>query len=181
MLLNRVLILFAIAATAILVLAALLVNVANRDHDTSAAEISVRGLVNHEITLTIDDLKSRPNVTITAELVCVSGASMGTHNWTGVRLKDLLSEAGVQDGAIKVAFYSFDNYSTDLNLQDAMRDDIVVAFLEDRLLLTDTRLVVPGKWGYKWITGIESIQVVNFDFLGTWESDGYSDDASVNR
>jgi hypothetical protein len=42
------------------------------------------------------------------------------------------------------------------------------------------RLVVPGKWGYKWISRLTEISLVDFDFKGTYESQGYSDEeASV--
>lgn len=177
---RRSLVFIAIASVAILVTAGIIVNASPRSGGNLASDISVTGLVNHEIFITLDDLKSRPNVTIRSELICVGGTSLGTHNWTGVMLKDLLSEAVVKDGAMKVVFNSSSHYSTDLSVQDAMSDNVVVAFLKDGIPIPEgTKLVVPGKWGYKWIDGISSIQIVDFDFLGTWESRGYSDDASI--
>jgi hypothetical protein len=41
-------------------------------------------------------------------------------------------------------------------------------------------LVVPGKWGYKWISQLTVIELVNYDFLGRWESAGYSDEADIS-
>jgi hypothetical protein len=41
------------------------------------------------------------------------------------------------------------------------------------------RLVVPGKYGYKWSSGVEEIEVVTTDYKGEWESSGYSDQAVV--
>lgn len=40
-------------------------------------------------------------------------------------------------------------------------------------------MVVPGKWGYKWIRGPTRIVLVDYDFLGYWESSGYSDEADI--
>lgn len=129
--------------------------------------------------MNLDQLKSMPIVTITAELICVDGQSLGVHNWTGVKLRDILNFTGVQPTAIKVGFFA-SGYSTDLTIADAMRDDVLVAYLEDGAPMTSvTRLVVPGEWGYKWISGLESIKLLDYNFLGKWESRGYSDDATI--
>lgn len=94
-------------------------------------------------------------------------------------LKDLLNVTGVKAGATKLAF-SASGYTTDLTLADAMRNDVIVAFMRDGAPMNEkTRLVVPGKWGYKWISGIETINLVDYDFKGKWESQGFSDDAKI--
>lgn len=169
----------AVVAASILILAALLMSPVPAPKDVSTSEVSVTGLVDNATTISLDKLESMPSVTVTAELICVSGQSLGTHNWTGVKLKDILKEAGVQSSAIKVAFFAT-GYATDLNISDAMRDDVIVAYLEDGAQMSEiTRLVVPGEWGYKWISGLESVKLVDYNFLGKWESRGYSDDATI--
>jgi hypothetical protein len=40
---------------------------------------------------------------------------------------------------------------------------------------------VPGRWGYKWISQLTEIALVNYDFLGRWESAGYSDEADISQ
>jgi hypothetical protein len=40
-------------------------------------------------------------------------------------------------------------------------------------------LVVPGKYGYKWVKWITHIQVVGYDYKGYWESRGWNDDADA--
>ena len=165
-----------------MVVAALLVNGPQEARDTSAQGLSITGLVDHKQVFAIEDLKSMPNVTVRSELICVSGKSFGTHNWTGVRLGALLEEAGVQPGVVKVAFRASGNYSTDLTIEDATRGDVIVALYEDGVALnTHTKLVVPGKWGYKWIDGIEEIELVDYDYKGTWERSGYSDSGNVSK
>jgi len=142
--------------------------------------INIAGLVHNPAMLSLDDLKSRESVTVEAELICVSGISSGRHSWTGVRLNVLLSEVGVKEDVIKVAFTASDHYTTDLTLSDAMRDDVVIAYLEDGSPMSEkTRLVVPGKWGYKWISDLTEIELVDYDFLGKWEQRGYPDDATI--
>lgn len=177
---GKIFLAFVVTATAVLVLSVALLNHDSQEASTYQNSVSITGLVDHELILTLDDLTSRANTSVVAELICVSGQSFGTHNWTGVKLKDLLGEASIQSNAVKVAFYAADDYSTDLTVGDAMRDDVIVALLKDGEPLKDgTQLVVPGKWGYKWISGIVDIELLDFDFKGTWESAGYSDDAEI--
>jgi len=179
---RRRLLVLAIVTAATLIVAAELVVAHPRTSPAYAYRIEVSGLVENKLVLSLDQLRSKPNETVTAELICVSGHSYGTHTWTGVRLSSLLKEAGAQSGAVKIAFNATDDYSTDLTMQDAMRDDVMVAFLEDGFPFRErTRLVVPGEYGYKWITNIVSIQALDFDYKGTYESGGYADDASIEN
>jgi hypothetical protein len=43
------------------------------------------------------------------------------------------------------------------------------------------RLVVPGRWGYKWISMLTRIEVLDYNYLGFWESRGYSDLAGITN
>ncbi len=168
------------AVIAVSVLIAAVILSSSRPKDQTSTELSVTGLVKNEVVITIGELKAMPKVTVQAELVCVDGQSLGNHSWTGVRLKDILDTAVVQASAIKVAFFAT-GYSTDLTLNDSMRNDIIVAYLEDGAPMAEvTRLVVPGEWGYKWISGLNSIELVDYDFTGKWESRGYPDDATIH-
>jgi DMSO/TMAO reductase YedYZ molybdopterin-dependent catalytic subunit len=182
--LNKKPLLISIAIIGILVLAAVLVTSSLRAHDAGVVgpgiEISITGSVDHNFNLTQNNSRTMPIVTVTSELICVDGTSLGTHNWTGVRLSDLLDEAGVQASAVKVGFHAPGGYTTDLTLQDAARQDVIVAFEKDGAPLKEkTRLVVPGMWGYKWISGIDQVTLYDYDFKGMWESRGYSDDATI--
>ena len=147
---------------------------------TNQATISFTGLVNDSLNFSLDDIMSMPNVTVTAELICVSGQSYGTHDWTGVRLSYLLNLTGIREGVVKVAFYAADGYITDLKIEDAIRSDVIVAYQKDGTLLSErTRLVVPGMWGYKWVFDIETIRLVDYNFMGDWEGRGYPDNATI--
>jgi DMSO/TMAO reductase YedYZ molybdopterin-dependent catalytic subunit len=181
---KKKLILISIASIGILVLAGLLVTTGLRAHDAGVIgpgiEISITGWVDNSFNLTLNDSRNLAIVTVTSELICVDGRSYGTHNWTGVRLSELLDKAGVQASAVKVGFRASDGYTTDLTLQDASRQDVIIAFEKDGVPLEEkSRLVVPGMWGYKWISGIDQIVLYDFDFKGKWETRGYSDDATI--
>ena len=139
----------------------------------------VDGFVESPLNLTFDDLVAMPATTVYAQLYCVGlpTTPLAQGNWTGVRLGFILEEAGVLPEAWKVAFYA-DGFSTDLPLTTAIRDDIILAYERDGEPLAEKQLVVPCKWGYKWIREPTHIELVDYDFLGTYESRGLSDEAN---
>lgn len=142
----------------------------------------VDGLVQSPLSLTFDDLVAMPTSTVYSKLYCVAlpWTPLAEGNWTGVRLGLILEEAGVLPEAVKVAFHADDGFATDLTVTTAMRDDIILAYERNGAPLTENvRLVVPCKWGYKWITEPTHIELVDYDFLGTYESSGYSDEADI--
>ncbi len=148
----------------------------------STWKINISGLVNHPITLTLSDLQTMPQTTISTALICVDFPTtiVAQGNWTGVNLWTLLNETGVLPEAIKVAFYANDGYSTDLKIATAKSDNIILAYAKDGAPLSEVlRLVVPGHWGYKWISQVVKIELVDYDFQGKWESVGYSDDGII--
>lgn len=150
----------------------------------SSWQLSVNGLVNNPSTFTLTDLEAMPQTNVSAELYCVDFpfTVVTSGNWVGVKLSTLLSEAGgIQPGAIKIAFHANDGYSTDLTIEAAKSDNIILAYAKDNSSLNEVlRLVVPGHWGYKWIAQVVNIHIVNYNFMGKWETLGYSDSGDVN-
>jgi DMSO/TMAO reductase YedYZ molybdopterin-dependent catalytic subunit len=123
-----------------------------------------------------------PWTTVNATLYCVGATStvIAGGNWTGVSLASILQRANVSTTAIKIAFYATDDYSTDLSLATGMQNDIIVAFENNGVpLMGGLRLVAPGLWGYKWIYQLFDIDLVDYNFLGTSESLGYSDSGLI--
>ncbi|MHA2407663.1 MAG: molybdopterin-dependent oxidoreductase [Candidatus Ranarchaeia archaeon] len=152
----------------------------------------IDGLVDAPLNISYDELLDLPSTSVIAKLRCVDDVFdtwSEVSNWTGVRLRDLLNITGIQEEAIKVAFYAIDGFSTDLTVETANRPDILVAYEQDGVRIPEgtgrgqggapLRLVVPGKWGYKWITWLSHIELVDYDFLGYYESRGYSDEADL--
>ena len=157
---------------------------APKDAMTKNSEWSllVDGFVQRSLNLTFNELVAMPRSTVDAVLYCVDAPnySLAKGNWTGVRLGLILEKTGVSPEVEKVAFYAKDGYTTDLTVKTAMRDDVIIAYERDGKPLPEKlRLVVPGKWGYKWISQVIRIELVNYDFKGVWESRGYSDEADI--
>ena len=145
----------------------------------------VDGLVQHPLNLSLGDIVAMPKTTINADLYCLpspgsSGVLIDSGNWTGVPLRYILEQAGVSPEAVKVAFYAQDGFTTDLPLTKAMEDGLVLAYeKDDESLIGAIRLTAPGMWGYKWINWLVHIEVVNYDFKGTYESRGFPDNAEI--
>jgi hypothetical protein len=145
--------------------------------------IRVYGLVNNPLNLSDVELSSMPRVSEVAVIKCVWGFPGDlTVNWTGIPLFHILLLAGIRPEATKVAFHSrlFDFHS-DLKVEDAFNSDILIAAEANGVPLTSLaevapdhmggyRVVVPGRYGYKWVANLASIEVVDYDYLGTYES-----------
>ncbi|MFB3889809.1 MAG: molybdopterin-dependent oxidoreductase [Candidatus Bathyarchaeia archaeon] len=145
-------------------------------------QLIITGLVDHPLTLNLTEIISMPSTTENAVLYCVDQPSIprAQGNWTGVTLRGILEKAGVQNATVKVAFYAADGYTTDLPIQRAMQDEVIVAYsLNGNPLMENLRLVTPDQWGYKWIAQITRIELVDYDYLGLWESNGYPDQADA--
>jgi hypothetical protein len=151
---------------------------AHAETNSADWQLSVTGLVENPLNLTVADLKAMPQTTEYAALYCVDdpGVAVTEGNWTGVQLWTLLETAGVSSNTTKVAFFASDGYSTDLPIATAQQSNILLAYALNGNPLSDVlRLVVPGEWGYKWIALVTNIKLVNYNYLGTEESLGYAD------
>ena len=141
--------------------------------------LTVKGMVDNELTLTYQDLMELPLIERYATLACVSNevgdTLVGNALWTGVRLTDVLDIAGVQTGADQLASRSIDGWSAGFPTELAYdgREPLIAVGMNREVLPANhgfpARLVVPGLYGYvsatKWLTEIE---------LTTWDAfDGY--------
>ncbi|HEX6568823.1 MAG TPA: molybdopterin-dependent oxidoreductase [Acidimicrobiales bacterium] len=149
--------------------------------------LTVDGLVDRPLTLTLDDLLARPQAELTRDFQCVTGWRVADVRWKGVRLADLLDEAGVRAGATHLRIWSFDGaYTESLTLDQARRDDVVAAHeMLDGPVTREhggpVRLFVGPMYGYKSLKWLERIEVVDALQPGYWEVRGYDVDAWVGR
>ncbi len=154
---------------------------------TAKYQLRVHGLVDHELKLSYADLASRTPTHLTKDFQCVTGWRVTGVHWTGVKLSDLLDEAGVQSKGKALRFTSFDGvYTESLTLDQARRPDVIVAYqMEGKTVSTEhggpVRLYVAPMYGYKsckWLDGIEVVDAVE---PGYWENEGYDVDAWIGH
>jgi DMSO/TMAO reductase YedYZ molybdopterin-dependent catalytic subunit len=154
-------------------------------------ELRITGMVDNELTFTFDDLVKRDVVEYDITLTCVSntigGGLVGNARWLGVRLDELLAEAGVQAGADQVVGRSIDGYTCGFPLEAATdgRNAMVAFGMNGEPLPLEhgfpVRLVVPGLYGYisatKWLVEIELTTFEEFEQY--WVPRGYADKAPI--
>jgi DMSO/TMAO reductase YedYZ molybdopterin-dependent catalytic subunit len=153
-------------------------------------ELAVGGLVARPLTLSFAELISREIVEADITLTCVSnevgGKLIGNARWLGVRLDDLLDEAGIDPAADQIVGRSVDGYTcgfpvTALDGRNAL---VAIGMNGEPLPLEHgypARLIVPGLYGYvsatKWLTEIELTTFDAFDQY--WVRRGWVDDAPI--
>jgi hypothetical protein len=149
---------------------------------------TVEGLVEKRLNLTYAELEEFPQVSEVTTLQCVGGGQGGpkvTYNWTGVPLFYILSKAEVISGPYrKVVFNATDGFSSSVTLQTAMEPTTLLGLKANGTdlehvsgLANGHKVVLPCRWGYKWVKWIRKITVVDYDYKGTYESLGNSDEA----
>ncbi|HLM62805.1 MAG TPA: molybdopterin-dependent oxidoreductase [Acidimicrobiales bacterium] len=157
------------------------------DRSTADWRLGVDGMVATPLDLSYAALLDLPQTDVTHDFQCVTGWRVPDVPWTGVKLADLLDEAGVQDGATHVRLHSFDGaYTESLTLEQAHRDDVLVAHRMLGAPVTrehggPVRLFVAPMYGYKSLKWLERIEVVDTLVPGYWEERGYDVDAWVGQ
>ena len=155
--------------------------------DKATYKLTVDGLVNKPLTLTYADLQAYPQEDRLMDLNCVEGWDF-TAKWTGPSLNAIFADAGVKPEAKIVIFYTTDDsvgYSS-LDLSYVQQNDIIIALKDNDITLPPERgfpfqVVAMSKFGYKWAKWITRIELSdNTSFRGYWETQGYSNNASVN-
>ena len=164
--------------------------------DPATWRLTVRGLVDRPISLDLETLKAMPRHTSRVTLECAGNGrahltprpvsqpwltgAIGTADWTGVRLVDLLEDAGIARGAVDVVFSGADHgldrgteddYRRALGVADASSEEILVAYAMNGQPLPPqhgfpARLVVPGWYGMAHVKWLCDIEVVDHAFEG---------------
>lgn len=147
--------------------------------DAAKWRLQVFGLVEHSITLTLDEFRQLPRVKVFADFHCVTRWSRLGNLWEGVATRELLRRAGVKPAARFVVCHGYDNgWTTNLPLEDFLAEDALLADTHDgRPIAADhggpVRGMVPRLYAWKsakWICGLE---LVADDRPGYWEVNGY--------
>jgi DMSO/TMAO reductase YedYZ molybdopterin-dependent catalytic subunit len=115
-----------------------------------------------------------------------ANGAMGNALWSGVRLRDVLSNAGVAADAVEVAFNGADmpvlqatpDFVKSIPIDRALDDNTLIAFEMNGAPLphwngAPARLVVPGWTGTYWMKHLTEIRVETQPFQGFWMKSAY--------
>jgi DMSO/TMAO reductase YedYZ molybdopterin-dependent catalytic subunit len=158
--------------------------------DAQTWQVSVEGLVDRPFTLDLAELRAMPARSVRVTMECAGNGrarllprpvsqpwlveAVGTAEWTGVPLGDVLARAGVSPDAVDLVFTGADHgvergieqdYQRSLTVAEADEPDVLLAYQMNGAPLAPqhgfpVRLVVPGWYGMahvKWLTRIEAV------------------------
>jgi sulfite oxidase len=165
-------------------------------------KLVIDGLVERPLTFTADELRRLPATSVTAVLQCAGNGralhtprvpgiqwthgAMGQARWTGVRLRDLLTKAGVKAEARHVQLAGADlapkpqvpAFLRSIPLSRALAVDTLVAYEMNGEPLAlahgaPLRLVVPGWAGDHWIKWLTGVRVQRDETEGFFMQTAY--------
>jgi DMSO/TMAO reductase YedYZ molybdopterin-dependent catalytic subunit len=177
--------------------------------DSASYRLEIEGAVQNPLALGYDELRRMPAETRVATLECagngrvflvpqVDGAqwglgAVGTAEWTGVPLVDLLVRAKLDQDACEVILEGADRgtpreppipprpiaYARSLARDKAVRREVLIAYqMNDRDLTPDhgypVRAVVPGHFGMASVKWLTRICAVRQPFQGYWQTSDYA-------
>jgi DMSO/TMAO reductase YedYZ molybdopterin-dependent catalytic subunit len=158
------------------------------DVNPDALKLRIEGLVGKPYTLTMKDLESMKDKTEFVTLECignpVGGDAIGNALWEGVTLKKIIEKASPRAGIVKTVFYAEDGYSDSIPYELSLSEDVFLAFKMNGQPLPKQhgyplRAIVPGIFGMKNVKWLSKIELVNFDYKGHWEKEGWSDSSVI--
>jgi DMSO/TMAO reductase YedYZ molybdopterin-dependent catalytic subunit len=158
--------------------------------DVDSWRLAVTGLVAQPLALDLAALRELPRRTVRVTMECAGNGrarleprpisqpwlveAVGTADWTGVPLREVLAMAGIEESAVEVVFTGADHgvergveqdYQRSLPLAEAQREEMLLAYEMNGAPLPPQhgyplRLVVPGWYGMahvKWLTRITAV------------------------
>lgn len=144
--------------------------------------LAVSGCCANPQKFTFAELSKLGIVEDSSDFHCVTGWSRLGMKWKGIRLKDIANFCKVDDGAKHVYFEGSDGYSTNISIEEAMKDDVLIVFEANGEPLPKehggpVRMITPQLWAWKGSKWIKSIEFLELDRRGFWELRGYSNSA----
>ncbi len=164
--------------------------------DPATWRLRLGGNVRKELTLSIEELRRRPQRTLAVTFECAGNGrarlsprpisqpwlneAVSTAEWTGTPLAGLLKEAGLASETVELVFSGADHgvekgyehdYGRSLTVEEAMRPDVLVAHeMNGRPLEPQhgfpVRLLVPGWYGMTQVKWLTRIEAVTTPFTG---------------
>jgi len=149
---------------------------------TTEWRLKLNGAVDNSVILNWDDFNALPQTDDISDFHCVTTWSKLNIKWKGVRLLDLAALAQVKDTATHLLCYGYDDYTTNISLEEALKPDVLLVHTVEGLPLPTehggpVRMITPQLYAWKGAKWINRIEFLTHNRLGFWERNGYSDTA----
>lgn len=169
--------------------------------DAAAWKLQIEGEVAAPVTLTVDDLRKMPAVTVPVTLECAGNGraffepsvpgvqwkkgAVGTARWTGARLADVLKRANVKSTGTFVEMNGADrgpgtmpDFVRQLPIAKAMHADTIVAYEMNGVPIPPAhgfplRVIVPGWEGAYSLKWLTNLKVIDRESDSFWVATGY--------
>jgi DMSO/TMAO reductase YedYZ molybdopterin-dependent catalytic subunit len=145
-------------------------------------ELIVDGAVEQPVRLSWKDFEALPQVKDVSDFHCVTTWSKFEVPWEGVQLATVIALARPTAQATHVMTYAYDGYTTNLPLEEALKDDVLLVHTAEGKPLPvehggPVRIITPQLYAWKGAKWVRRIEVLTQDRLGYWELRGYSNSA----
>lgn len=142
-------------------------------------KLQIYGDIEQELTLTSEQFLALPSVEITKDFHCVTRWSRYDLKWRGVPFKEILNLVKLKPGVEHVIFSSRDYYTTNVPLEDCLKDGVIIAYeLEGKEIPLlhggPVRPIIPHLYGWKSAKFLKRIKFSIKDEPGFWETRGYN-------
>ncbi|MBE3591251.1 MAG: sulfite oxidase-like oxidoreductase [Firmicutes bacterium] len=146
--------------------------------DLATWRFRITGLVEDPCEWTYEEIRAMPARTITRDIHCVTRWSRLDATFTGVPVRDLVARARVKPEGRFVIVHAEEGWTTNLPVEDLLREDNLLAWAADGEELTPEhgwplRLVVPHLYFWKSAKWVRGFEFVAEDVPGFWERYGY--------
>jgi DMSO/TMAO reductase YedYZ molybdopterin-dependent catalytic subunit len=148
--------------------------------DLDRWRLRIRGMVGDSVAWNWREFNELPRVRVFADFHCVTRWSRLGNIWEGVSTREIMARAGdARPGASFVLVHGYDDgFTTNVPLADFLAEDALIATMHDGEPLSlehggPARLIVPRLYAWKSAKWVESIEVLQRDEAGFWESNGY--------
>jgi DMSO/TMAO reductase YedYZ molybdopterin-dependent catalytic subunit len=145
---------------------------------TAEWKIRLFGLADPEKTLNYVEFSALPQVSVQADIHCVTTWSRLNNLWEGLSVHQIKKLVNISGQARFVIIHAANNFTTNIPIEDFFASDVLLATRHNHEPISaehggPVRLVVPRLYFWKsakWINGIEFSAT---DRPGFWEKAGY--------
>jgi DMSO/TMAO reductase YedYZ molybdopterin-dependent catalytic subunit len=149
--------------------------------------ITIDGRLLREVTY--QELLALPRIQRITTMRCVSNTLksnlMGTAEWSGVFLRQLVDPQRLPGHLVEAAFIGTEGHDDSVPLAYAFSDDLLLALGMNGLTLNrmhgfPLRLLAPKYYGFKSVKWLGEIRFVSQPYFGTWPKMGYTKEPDVH-